>query len=130
MNHLAIYRNPWYKQILSGEKTMESRWHLHQTIPYRKGKEGDWLYHKLVGNSKITHRSEIIFVRFAWGIQICEDLMTKYQKEICVDAEYIRNNANKPYLSLYTLGNVQALDKPFRFSQHGQQAWLLNFNPI
>lgn len=131
MNHLAIYQNPYYQAILDGTKTIESRWYIHNQLPYRKVTERDYIYHKLSGRRLIEYRSPVTMVRYCQGALACYDLLQKFKTEIGIDEEYI-NGKYKPerqWLSLFTLGPVEQIAKPLSFAQRGQNAWILNFQP-
>ena len=36
MKHIAILRQPFFDMVLSGEKTIESRWSMNKVAPYNK----------------------------------------------------------------------------------------------
>ncbi|MBI1972386.1 ASCH domain-containing protein, partial [Candidatus Woesearchaeota archaeon] len=44
MDHLAILKKKWLEKILSGEKTIESRWYKQKITPYQKIAKGDTAY--------------------------------------------------------------------------------------
>lgn len=41
MQHIAILRQPFFDMVLSGEKTIESRWSMNKVAPYGKVSVGD-----------------------------------------------------------------------------------------
>lgn len=51
MDHVAIMRKSWglVPKILSGEKTIESRWYKNKSAPWGKIKTGDTIYFKNSG---------------------------------------------------------------------------------
>jgi len=51
MNHVAIMRKSWglLPLILSGQKTMESRWYMNKSAPWGKINSGDTVYFKNSG---------------------------------------------------------------------------------
>ncbi|MBW3022997.1 hypothetical protein KY308_02750, partial [Candidatus Woesearchaeota archaeon] len=48
MEHLAILSSKLglFKKILSGEKTIESRWYINKKTPYQRIKAGEVVYFK------------------------------------------------------------------------------------
>ena len=49
MQHVAILRQPFFDMVLSGEKTIESRWSMHKVAPYGKVGIGDEILLKETG---------------------------------------------------------------------------------
>jgi ASC-1-like (ASCH) protein len=56
MHHVAIMKKSWVflPKILSGEKTIESRWYKTKRAPWGKIKEGDTVYFKNSGEPVIA----------------------------------------------------------------------------
>lgn len=48
MNHIAIMKKSWelIPKIISGEKTIESRWYKNRIAPWDRISEGDTVYFK------------------------------------------------------------------------------------
>jgi len=51
MQHIAILRQPFFNMVLSGEKTIESRWSMHKVAPYGKVNIGDEILLKETGKN-------------------------------------------------------------------------------
>lgn len=49
MKHIVILKKKYYDMIISGEKTIESRFSLNKTAPYGKVQIGDELLLKVIG---------------------------------------------------------------------------------
>ena len=51
MDHVAIMRKNWHliPKILSGEKTIESRWYMSKFAPWNRIKAGETIYFKNAG---------------------------------------------------------------------------------
>lgn len=63
MQHIAILRQPFFNMVLSGEKTIESRWSIHKVAPYGKVGVGDEILLKETGKdvtatAKVKKKSE------------------------------------------------------------------------
>ncbi len=63
MKHIAIFRQPFYDFVLSGQKTIESRWSMRKIAPYNKIKVGDTILIKKTGD-KILAKAEVSEVKF------------------------------------------------------------------
>ena len=63
MEHLAIMRKSWglLSKILSGEKTIESRWYKNKYAPWGKIQKGDTVYFKNTGEP-VSVRAEVFDV--------------------------------------------------------------------
>ena len=49
MEHIAILRRGILEQILSGKKTIESRWYFSRRLPWNKIRAGETIYFKETG---------------------------------------------------------------------------------
>lgn len=60
MDHVAIMKKNWrlIPKILSGEKTIESRWYMHKVAPWGKINPGDTIYFKNSGE-KVSVRVRV-----------------------------------------------------------------------
>lgn len=58
MEHLAILKKGLLAKILSGEKTIESRWYKTKKPPFNTLKQGDTIYFKESG-SKVSARARV-----------------------------------------------------------------------
>lgn len=60
MEHVAIMKKSWglLPKILSGDKTIESRWYMHRVAPWNRVQAGDTVYFKNSGEL-ITARAQV-----------------------------------------------------------------------
>ena len=65
MEHVAIMRNSWglLSKIISGNKTIESRWYKTKYRPWGRIKSGDILYFKDSGKP-VTVKAKVDEVKF------------------------------------------------------------------
>ena len=63
MDHIAYMKKSWklIPKILSGEKTIESRWYMHKINPWNTIKENDFIYFKN-GGEPITAQAQVVKV--------------------------------------------------------------------
>lgn len=125
MEHIAILRQPFYDLIISGEKTIESRWSLNKIAPFDKVKKGDIIYLKKSG-CQISAKAVVKEVKqFNLTPTIANQIFEKYGKQICSDKfknkeEYL----NKKYLTLIWLENVEKIPLMNSPKSHGA-GWIV-----
>jgi hypothetical protein len=141
MDHIAILRKSKIGKkdnllgdIISGDKTIESRWYINKSAPWTKIKPDDNIYFKESGcpvsaNAKV---SDVIQFENLNSVQI-EDIINKYGNRIAPRAskEGLRKWAislnKKNYCMLIFLKEVR-LVKPFMINKSGfgnACAWLI-----
>ena len=139
MNHVAILRKDWklLPKILSGEKTIESRWYQTKRAPWNKIKEEDFVYFKNSGEM-VTVKTKVkkVLQYEIKGIEDLKFLVNKYGDRICLVDKNVNNwNDKLKYCILIFLEDVQELKKPFNINKKGygmNTAWLVvdNINSI
>jgi hypothetical protein len=127
-NHLAIFREPWYGDILEGKKHIESRWSICERTPYGDVSPKDWIYLKPVWDCFVNYRVKVDWVEYHHGILATRKEMLKHKDQIRVDEKYILSKPKCQYLTLIGLADLEELD-PISFTQTGQRAWITNYNP-
>ena len=108
MEHIAILRQPFFNMILSGEKTIESRWSLSRIASFERVKAGDVIWLKETSKD-ITARAIVKKVKF-YNLtkNKADEIKKKYGKEIGTDKfEDWERYRNKKYLTLIWLKDVQ-----------------------
>jgi len=140
MEHLAIMKKSWnlIPKILSGEKTIESRWYKNKSSPWNKIQKGELIYFKNAGEP-VTLKAEIEKV-----IQISEltpgkvkEILDKYAKADGIAQEkneFFKIFQKKNYCMLIFLKNPQKVE-PFEINKKGfglMSAWISvdNINKI
>ncbi len=131
MDHLAILdkKRKLLDKIISGEKTIESRWYKFKRDPWNKIKKGDYVYFKESGEP-VTVKAEVEKVLFF-------DLEHKDKNEIMTEfGERIGHkdpknykfpkDYDKRYCILVFLKNIKKID-PFSIDKRGyglMSAWI------
>lgn len=133
MQHVAIMKKSWglTKKILSGQKTIESRWYKARCTPWDRIKLGEVVYFKNSGEP-VTIKAEVGKV-----IQF-SDLTPKKIKEILYQygqaiglekgkiPKFSEKVKNKRYCVLIFLKNPQKI-QPFKIGKSGfgaMSAWI------
>ncbi len=133
MNHVAIMRPSWklLPKILSGEKTIESRWYKNKSAPWGKITEGDNIYFKDSGKP-IGVRANVAKVLQFENLtpQKVKQILDKYGKYDGITKEqtsfYYNLFKDKRYCLLIYLDKVQKV-KPFNINKKGfgaMAAWV------
>ena len=125
MIHIAIMRQPFYDMVLSGEKTIESRWSKNKIAPYKKINSGDTILFKLTGKPA-TAMAKVEKVEFyELTPQIAEEIKLQYGMQIGTDKfEDLNKYANKNYCTLIWLTQVKQIESTNVPKSHGA-GWII-----
>ena len=98
--------------IISGEKTIESRWSMNKCAPYKKVAVGDELLIKQMGKP-VTLTAKVSNVMFfELTPKLVDELRVKYGKQIGTDKKEDWESAlNKKYATLVWLKDVKEVDE-------------------
>lgn len=113
VEHIVILKPKFYDKIMTGQKTIESRWSVNKSVPYKQVKVGDVLYLKKTGQN-ITACATVKKVKFfELDKDALQNVITKYGKAICLESfDNLDSLKDKKYCSLVWLENVKILDAP------------------
>lgn len=126
MDHVAIMKKSWglLPKILSGKKTVESRWYLNRSAPWGKIQVGDRIYFKNSGEP-VSVRAE------AGKVLQYENLSPRKVAEILAEygerdgispeelPKYQKLFRDKRYCLLIFLKNSEKLNRPFEINKTG-----------
>lgn len=123
MHHVAIMNPAWrlIPKILSGEKTIESRWYQTRRAPWDRIRTGDVIYFKDAGKqvSVLADVSDVMQFELE-SIADAEKIVEQYGKEICMVETDPRDWNNLPkYCILVRLRNPIALTETFTIDRTG-----------
>ena len=131
MEHLAILdkKRKLLVKILTGEKTIESRWYKSKVTPWGNIKAGETIYFKESGDP-VRAKAEIAEVmQFYLPQTDIPDLLEKYSKQICFTSpmpELIQWCKERKYCILLCLKKVELIE-PFEINKKGfglMAAWI------
>jgi len=131
MDHVAIMRKSWglLPKILSGEKTIESRWYKNKSAPWGKIKTGDTIYFKNTGEP-VTVKVKVKGVKQIENLNpvMVREILEKYGKEGGIDdiQKYNEMFKDKKYCLLIFLDKPGKI-KPFEINKKGfgaMAAWM------
>lgn len=130
MHHVAIMKKSWglIPKILSGEKTIESRWYQTRRAPWGKVNKGDTIYFKNSGEP-VAAKAEVsrVYQFEVTDIADIKKILGSYGKQICLAESNPETWGRLPrYTILMELENPKALT-PFDINKRGfgsAAAWL------
>ncbi|MDE1970446.1 MAG: hypothetical protein KGI50_02595 [Patescibacteria group bacterium] len=131
MHHVAIMNPSWklIPKIISGEKSIESRWYRTKRTPWNRIKKGDAVFFKNSGAPVLARADVCDIMQFVIrGACDAEDIILNYGKEIClVENDPSLWHAIPRYCILVRLGHPCAVSMPFHINKKGfgcGAAWL------
>lgn len=132
MHHVAIMAPAWKltPQILSGEKTIESRWYQTKRAPWNRIQAGDTVFFKDSGKP-ITARAEVaeVFQFTFQDLSGIQNVLNRYGKEIClVNPDPATWGRLPKYCILIRLKNPIKIEIPFHINKQGYGigcAWIV-----
>lgn len=132
MDHLAIMNPRWklIEKILTGEKTIESRWYANKIAPWNRIIAGDQVYFKDAGKEVTAKATVQEVLQFELStIESTKELLHKYQKGLCFSDESLTDTTwlnGKRYAILLFLTQPETI-KPFAINKKGYgsaAAWI------
>ncbi len=132
MNHVAILtkKRNFLNKIISGEKTIESRWYVNKIAPWNKIKKGEIVYFKNSGEQIKVKAKVKKVLSFDLKHKKIKDILLEYGEEIGFNLQeidkWIEFYKNKNYCILMFLENPIEI-KPFNINKKGfgnACAWL------
>ena len=132
MDHVAILdkKRNLLSKILSGEKTIESRWYKSKITPWGCIKSGDVIYFKDSGEPVTVKATASEVLQFYLPQTNIIQLLERYSPEICFTTKNIQELTDwcnqRKYCILVRLQNVQQIP-PFQINKKGfgmMAAWI------
>lgn len=131
MHHIAIMNKSWklIPKIVSGEKSIESRWYQTRRAPWNGIEAGDTVFFKNSGEDIIASAAVSKVLQFELkSLDDARQVVAKYGKQICIVNPDPETWQNRPrYCILIFLKDPRMLNKPFAIDKKGfgnAAAWL------
>lgn len=125
--HLAILCQPFLDLILSGQKTIETRFTQVKCAPFQKVKTGDIILLKETGG--------LVLGEFTAGkVEYFDDMspvkieaLKAFSKEIAADAveDFWTPRLKAKYVSFIHVTHVKKYEKPLPFVKKDRRAWVV-----
>lgn len=121
--HLAVFSEPFLSRVLSGEKTIESRFSRNRCAPYGEIGDGDIILLKEVAGP-IRGMS---LARRAWCYDLSAEpigrVRDRFGDEICADDAFWASRADALYATLIELDATAPLDA-VRCDKRDRRGWV------
>ena len=128
VEHVAILakKRKLLGRILSGEKTIESRWYVARRAPWKSIAPNEVIYFKESGDPVVAKAlaEKVLFIELT--PEVVEDLLEKYGKRICMTSSAYDKLKDKRYCVLIFLKDVKRIP-PFEIDKSGfgnMAAWI------
>ena len=129
MDHVAILdtKRKLLAKIISGEKTIESRWYKFKKTPYQNIAIGDVVYFKESGKP-VSVRSKVAKTIFIDKLspEKINYILNQYASQLGVSLSYAEHCAGKNFCTLIFLKQVEPIE-PFHIDKKGygaMAAWI------
>ncbi len=131
MDHVAIMKPSWrlIPKILSGEKTIESRWYQTRRAPWNNIRAGDRVYFKDSGKyiTAVATVSEVLQFTLN-GLADAEQVVERYGKHLSlVNRDPSTWSSIPKYCILIRLIDAKPISQPFAINKQGfgsAAAWI------
>ena len=125
--HLAILKQPYLDYILSGKKTIESRFSKVRCAPFGIIKAGDVVLLKESGG-RVKGEFEVAKVSFFENISffdLCQ--IRKYENEICsyLEEDFWISRSSARYITLLWIKNAKSYLKPYVYAKQDRRGWVV-----
>ena len=130
--HLAIMHQPVLEAILSGTKTIESRFSKHRISPFGQVSTGDIVYMKASGGDVIGQfRVKKVYSFEGLEKEDISDIFTQFGSKISsgnakIDKDYKKSKADSHYATLIFITQAERfITSPTRFKKSDQRGWVV-----
>lgn len=122
--HLAIFVEPFLKYVLTGKKTIETRFSAVRCAPFEQVRGGDVVLLKKSGGNIIG----ICQIRSAWFYRLEKDSWSdikKFAGEICAESpEFWEQRKKASYATLMRVQNVHSI-LPIKVAKRDRRGWVV-----
>ncbi|MDO8573875.1 MAG: hypothetical protein Q7R77_03945 [Candidatus Daviesbacteria bacterium] len=125
--HLAIFKGSAGEAILTGQKTIESRFSRVKSVPFGVISSGDLVYIKPSGKD-IIGQFRVKKVIFLDGLDSSDlsDLRNLYEKRLAVEKDYWEKHKNARYGTLIFIGDSSRfITSPVKFPKKDLRGWVV-----
>ena len=137
--HLAIFQPNWIDLILSGQKTIESRFTKVKCLPFGRVNVGDTVYMKESGGlvrgmftAKAVETYENLTENDVFEIAdtYSEQIFASHRFSEYVDTVICDKWYTSKYATLIHIENVSAFEQPFPYHKRDRRAWVVMEKPL
>jgi ASC-1-like (ASCH) protein len=123
--HIAILREPYFTDIVTLKKTIESRFTKNKYKPYRQIEPGDIILFKKVGRP-ISAQAEVEDRLFYDHLtpQRIKAIIQEYAEQLQIRPAFYDKKLDAQYATLIWLKNVKKI-VPFNIKKRDQASWVI-----
>lgn len=127
IKHLAIFTGSAAEDILSGKKTIETRFSKSKIAPFGVVGAGDIVYIKPAGYDIIGQfRVQKVIYFDGLDFEQLEQIKQEYGEKIAAPKEYWHSKKDSKYGSLiFISGSTRFITSPIKFSKKDQRGWVV-----
>lgn len=125
--HLAIFKGDTADLILSGKKTVESRFSKKKNPPFLQISSGDLVYIKPSGKD-IIGQFRVKKVIFFDGLETgdIKEIKEKYGSKLAIDESYWKEKETARFGTLIFIGDSSKfITSPIKISKKDQRGWVV-----
>ena len=123
--HLAILYRYMLDKIISGDKTIEGRFHKVKTTPFGRIQKGDIVFLKETSGPV---RGYIIVKDVKYyvhpSVVTIENILEKYGDKLCIDRSFRDKALQANYITLIFIDKVYAIP-PVHIPKRDRRAWII-----
>ncbi|MEI6044449.1 MAG: ASCH domain-containing protein [Chloroflexota bacterium] len=126
MEHIAILSHrSVLEKILSGKKTIESRFSRLKSLPFGQVGECDVIYFKLSGGP-IMGKAQVAKVEEYENLTpgLVSGLAKRYQSELAISEDFLVRKLESRFATLIFLKQVEQCE-PWGYKQEGRAGWIV-----
>ncbi|MFC1721392.1 hypothetical protein ACFL0Z_00575 [Patescibacteria group bacterium] len=126
MQHLAVFSKGGIELILSGHKTIESRFSKFKFAPYKKVKSGDIVFMKESGG-KVKGKFKVGKVVFLEDLnkQKLQNIKDRYSDRLQVPESFWKRKQQAKYATLIFVKEAESLANPLVLEKHDRRSWVV-----
>jgi hypothetical protein len=124
--HIAILSHKSVlDKILSGEKTVESRFSRVKGLPFGQVSAGDIIYFKLSGGP-VLGKARVASIEEHENLnpRRIEELAQRYSRELAISVDFLARKLESKFATLIFLEDVAACE-PWNYKQDGRSGWII-----
>lgn len=122
--HIAIMVEPYLSLVLSGKKTIESRFSQKKVAPWKCVLPGDAIILKKSGGKivGVFEASEIKYQEIKQASDIL-DIKKEYNDRLCIEEAFWKSKENSKYVTLIFISNLCTFE-PFSLDSTNRLPWI------
>ncbi len=120
--HIAIMSEPFLSMVFDGRKTVESRFSINKTAPFKRVQTGDIVFMK---HGQIVGAFTATWVHYVNLEETPIDIIQQeYGPQIGASHTFWQQKSHARYATLIGIGDVQTFNTPFSITKKDRRGWV------